>query len=353
MSAFTNKNILIRADSSSQIGSGHVMRMLVLAQLLRDKGANITFASRICEGSLDELIKTKGFSVRVIAPSAPIAFDATNYASWLGGDASEDLHQSFGRDFYDAVIVDHYGAGWDWQCRASEFTRCLVVMDDEAVNKIHADIVINQNHYFEPDDLYKDLVTANTKCLIGPDYALLHPSFAEARRGATTRKAIEPLLVMMGGADPCNVSSRIAEALNAHWNVTFVVGSAYRNASMLRSICEKKDFKVLQNINNVAEIMVSSGFCIGAGGSASWERCCLKLPSALFSLAQNQREIIRNLNAAEVAIDLGSPENFDFDSINELLEIDSSRLSSMSEKASLLCDGQGAERVVQELSGYI
>ena len=39
-------NIIIRTDSSTQIGTGHLMRCLTLADKLRQKGTQISFICR-------------------------------------------------------------------------------------------------------------------------------------------------------------------------------------------------------------------------------------------------------------------------------------------------------------------
>jgi len=52
--------IVFRTDSSIYIGTGHIMRCLVLAQLLRESGNDIQFCIREQEGSLLELLISKG-----------------------------------------------------------------------------------------------------------------------------------------------------------------------------------------------------------------------------------------------------------------------------------------------------
>ena len=56
--------VYFRVDASTQVGSGHVMRCLTLADRLRDLGSNVGF---ICKESPENLIdfirETGGFAV--------------------------------------------------------------------------------------------------------------------------------------------------------------------------------------------------------------------------------------------------------------------------------------------------
>jgi len=55
--------ITFRVDASVQIGSGHVIRCLTLAQALCDRNAECTFICRELNGNLISLIKERGFTV--------------------------------------------------------------------------------------------------------------------------------------------------------------------------------------------------------------------------------------------------------------------------------------------------
>lgn len=61
--------IAFRADASLQIGTGHVMRCLTLADALAASGADCQFICRTHEGNLIEFIRGKGY----IAHALPIA----------------------------------------------------------------------------------------------------------------------------------------------------------------------------------------------------------------------------------------------------------------------------------------
>jgi UDP-2,4-diacetamido-2,4,6-trideoxy-beta-L-altropyranose hydrolase len=56
-------NILFRADSSSTIGTGHIMRDLVLAQKYAQKGASIIFATQDLDGNINSKIVEVGYKI--------------------------------------------------------------------------------------------------------------------------------------------------------------------------------------------------------------------------------------------------------------------------------------------------
>jgi len=86
--------------------------------------------------------------------------------------------------------------------------------------------------------------------------------------------------------------------------------------------------------------MLDADLAIGAGGSTSWERCCLGLPTLLYVLAENQRKIAESLEA------LGAVKIVD--NLNENLQNLLNNFSlwqAMSEKAQIICDGAGVKRI--------
>ena len=55
--------VVFRVDASLQMGTGHMMRCLALAQVLKENGENVKFICRKHEGSLIDKIRSSGFNV--------------------------------------------------------------------------------------------------------------------------------------------------------------------------------------------------------------------------------------------------------------------------------------------------
>ena len=347
MAGLAGKKILIRADASPGIGSGHVMRQIVLAEKLRESGAEIIFASRNHGGSNYAVIKERGFTLRLLPPP-PMPFVKEDYASWLGEVPALDVEQSFDGANFNACIIDHYGARADWQNAARKFAGKIIVMDDEGLEKFDCDLLVNQNYFPQGAAFYDGKVPQGCKILQGPEYALLRPEFAKARGGVSARKNLEHLLILMGGNDVYGVGQKIIENLDENIRVTWVTGPQYSGALP----AGKENVTVLKSSNDVAALMANADFCIGAAGTTSWERCCLKLPSALFVLADNQRAIAQNLHDIGAAYNLGDVGAYDFSEIKSLVshyQDDQNALKAMSEKAGALVDGLGAARVCEAI----
>lgn len=98
----------------------------------------------------------------------------------------------------------------------------------------------------------------------------------------------------------------------------------------------------------MAELMVAADLCIGAGGSTTWERCCLGLPGIIVAIADNQIEVTRALADVGHLLFLGKSCDVTAQSlahaVSELLN-DGAALCAMADKSFRLVDGRGAERV--------
>ncbi len=78
-------NVAIRVDASNQIGTGHFMRCLTLADSLRLRGAGVRFTSRNLPAHLREMLSERGHEF-VLLPSASIeaVTDDLPHSRWLG-----------------------------------------------------------------------------------------------------------------------------------------------------------------------------------------------------------------------------------------------------------------------------
>ena len=53
--------VLVRTDASVEIGSGHLMRCLTLADQLRSEDAEVAFACRDLPGGMFDLLQAHGY----------------------------------------------------------------------------------------------------------------------------------------------------------------------------------------------------------------------------------------------------------------------------------------------------
>lgn len=359
-------NIAFRTDASYDIGSGHVMRCLALADVLRLTGATCRFVCRDHPGNLIDFIQQKGFAVRKLAASdCDARANNTPYSAWLGTDWLTDAEQTItalGPDQIDWIIVDHYALDAAWENKICVLCHRLAVIDDLANRRHVCDVLIDQNLGRIQDD-YNDLVHAACEVLTGPRYALLRPEFAHHRERSLARRTtpeFRRLLITMGGVDKNNITSNVLQALkecplHSEFHITVVMGLHAPWIDQVRTEARalQCNTEVLVNVQNMAQLMVESDFVIGAAGSTSWERCVLGLPSLLVILADNQ-QVIANALARAGAAQVTTEQQLadDIKLLITQLSDNPSLLAPMSIKAAQISDGLGANVVAKALSQY-
>jgi UDP-2,4-diacetamido-2,4,6-trideoxy-beta-L-altropyranose hydrolase len=228
-----------------------------------------------------------------------------------------------------------------------------MVIDDLANRPLDADLVLNQNLGEHAID-YAAFVAGDTALLIGPSFALLRPQFAAARhRFGRVRTSVRRLLVFMGGSDAPDVTSFVANALrDVGLPVDIVTGGQYPHGRHLdATVADRKNFAVHRNVADMTPLMLRADLAIGAPGSASWERCCLGLPTVMLTVADNQIRAGAALEAVGAAVNLGW--HAEVDTTRLVLAIrqasDHDRIVAMSIAASAVTDGEGTKRVADAI----
>lgn len=354
-----------RTDASRQIGTGHVMRCLTLADALRERGAQSVFFCRQNEGNLIDLIEQRGHDVTTL-PAPAVGFESGAVvppnAAWLETDWATDAAatcHALGRVYLDWMVVDHYALDRQWEDAMRPHCRRLMVIDDLADRPHECDVLLDQNLGRLASD-YRGLVPERATLLIGPQYALLRPEFAQLRRKSLARRVcpkLKRLLITMGGVDKDNVTGQVLEALQKcqlpeNLQITVVMGSKAPWLEQVSVQAEEMHWpvEVLVAVSEMGRLMAEHDLAIGAAGGTSWERCCLGLPSLVLVQAENQRAgatALQDIGAVITIehIDLIGPI------FSELLASDKGQecLFRLSLAAAGVTDGVGVARVCDEL----
>lgn len=363
--------IIFRTDASIQIGTGHVMRCLTLADALTASGAECIFICREHKGNLIKQIRQRGYLVMGLSADAIentfsdlVASDKFNHYGWLGSDWTTDAVETklgIGESIVDWLIVDHYAIDAHWERALRSTCRKLMVIDDLADRQHDCDLLLDQNLGRITSD-YSSLVPNDCIVLAGPHFALLRPEFAEFRdyslRRRTTSK-IENLLITMGGVDQSDATGKILEALRGcslpdDCEITVIMGldAPWLNHVNMLAVQMPWLTKVKVNVQNMAELMSNSDLAIGAAGTTSWERCCLGLPTLIVVLAENQIEVADSLAYNGCAKVLGTPDavSKNLRSLLRMLTVDN-EMYQMSQSARTITDGQGVDRIKRIILG--
>lgn len=319
--------IVFRTDASADIGSGHVMRCLTMAQALAAQGHATTFlSSDETPETVPALVKS-GFDIK---PS-----EATPECDWL--------------------IVDHYGLDAGYESAARDWAKKIAVIDDLADRPHECDLLIDTTYGRSPED-YKSLVPEkNCHLLCGSEYALLRPQFAQARPASLARSdgSLNRILIFFSSTDPHDLTGRSLEALEGldqALSLDVIIGAHHPDKTGLKARAKNSKHSVSfhENVSDMAALMAAADLAIGAGGTTSWERCALGLPAIIIEIVDNQRFLAKKLAEAGVVMNLGWHESVEVQDIEKAVQSFSDTpqtLKDMSAQAAAICDGRGADRV--------
>jgi len=352
--------VAFRVDASLQIGSGHVMRCLTLADALRAIGATCHFLSRGHAGHLLDLIRRRGHVAHELPIVSGLAdADGTAHARWLGCDWRTDADQSaavLDGLAADWLVVDHYALDARWEEAMTRPGRCLMAIDDLADRRHACELLLDQNLGRQPGD-YAGLVPAACQVLAGPRYALLRPEFAALRPRSLARRRqaeLKHVLVSMGGVDQDNATGRVLDVLRGcdlpdGFRLTVIMGGKAPWLDAVRAQAGQMPWPadVLVDISDMAVRMMEADLAIGAAGGTAWERCCLGLPALMIVLADNQWPGARALAASGAAWLVGTPEDIVAELPAQIAHLrNAATLAGMSGHASAVTDGEGLARVM-------
>lgn len=360
--------IAFRADASVQIGTGHVMRCLTLADALRAEGAECHFLCRDLPGNLSASVRDWGHACHLLPAPDELEDDgATEHSAWLGVTRARDADES--RAVLeplrpDWLVVDHYALDDEWERALRPVVTKLMAIDDVA-DRIHdCNLLLDQNLGRASSD-YDGLVPAACERLIGPHYALLRSEF-RARRAESlahrTNGHVDHMLVSLGGVDQDNVTGDLLDALSkehlpAGCRITVVLGSSapWKKEVSRQVAAMSVPAELRIGVSDMAGLMAEADLAIGAAGSSAWERCCLGLPTLLLVVAGNQVGAARALEKAGAAIHVTSDRAALHEGLRKALADATSplRLTQMSEAAAGLVDGEGAPRVSRRIADKV
>lgn len=348
------------------------MRCLTLAQSLAARGAEIAFASTAHPGNTAHRISGAGYRLHLLEPvgSGPQEFAPGRpvHAAWLGCSWNEDAAQSLEVLLQGGplawLVVDHYAldAPWERALRDAHQLRFgvplrILAIDDLADRSHDCDVLLDQNHHDSPASRYCNLVPPDALMLLGPTYALLRPEFRVARERMKLRSGdVKRIMISLGGIDRENWTGVAIDVLKdfRDLSVDVVIGENHPMKDTITSDCRKLGFICHVQTPSISRVMAEADLAIGAGGSATWERCCLGLPSIAISVAPNQVALSQSLADVGGCVHLAGDHLTPGDLRGTLIELmaDPDRRSSLSKVSSELVDGLGTDRVVDVMYAH-
>lgn len=321
--------------ASPQIGGGHVLRCLALADAFRRLGIESRFATDRLTRDTVALLDASPFTVIETSPANAHRHE----------EARDTDIVVFDGYTFDRVVED------PWQ----PFAKLRLVIDDLA-NRPHACDVLVDHAAGTVAAEYADLVPAGCTVLAGPTYALLRPEFLAARPGALARRgaaAPRRVMIAMGLTDVGGITRHAVEGVRRAGlglEIDVVTGQTAVSLPWLRAEAGAGTLRLHVDVEAaaMARLMVEADIAIGGGGGTGLERCCVGLPSLVILLADNQQPGVSSLVQAGAVTLIGTLEEATPERIAGSLAAhanDRSGLEAQARAAAAVVDGEGANRV--------
>lgn len=338
-------HVVFRADADWKTGGGHVRRCLSLAEQLAAAGWKCSFACR--KGAVETVpaLATSGHDLLV-----------------LEGRESQEAHGLLERwpAGVDWLVVDHYGRDARFERACRNWADSILVIDDLADRPHDCDVLLDQSPGRTAND-YGRLVPKEAEVLIGSDFALMRSQFASRRDEALARRRkggeAGRILVSVGAADSYDLTVAILRGLaqvDSKIAIDVVVGAAWPNLAAVQECADAlpHDVAIHRDVDDMAGLMIASDLAVGCGGSTTWERCCLGLPTLIIMSANNQQAIATDLDRLGAVKFIGAYCNVGPSMVASAaakIVHDGPALQAMAEKAAAVCDGNGAVRLVERM----
>lgn len=311
--------VLFRTGGSHEIGLGHLLRCVALAEAFEARGADCRFA-----GDIPEFLRER------LPGGDPLSVPG-GLADWGNRPFAAAAEAS------DVLVTDLYDIGADWHERSPV---PVVAISDPPLPELACDMLVLPATFRAPDGV---------AALTGPRHTLI-------RSGIRTRRAAPKtgtrLLVSGGGGNDSGLTARILRALDGESDlrrlpVTVVTGLLAEAAKTeIRALtATMPGVTVKSRVTDMAALTAGHDIAIGTPAGAALERCCLGLAQILIPIAENQLALAEDLASAGAALCLptGASEA-DIASALRLLLEDPDRRAAMAQAGFGLIDGNGAIR---------
>ncbi len=336
------RRVLFLADCGPRAGGGHVMRCLSLAGALLDRGAACAMAAtpsttQVLDAFADQRLD------RLEVPQAPpeelVERVRTAGEAWRA----------------DLVAVDHYRL----EARHERGLGVPVAVIDDLADRPHDCRLLVDPGLGRSAGDYAALVPPGACVMTGPGHALLAPAYAAARPAALAarRAGARPrrLLVSLGLMDLGGITGKVLGLLRpslGDLQIDVVVGGQAPTLPALMALAADGRFRLHVDSREMAALIAAADIGVGAGGSSTWERAALGLPSISLVLADNQAGLTQELDrlGACLAVDArGGAVGVALAEAFDNLLADGAVRRRLSDTSAALCDGGGATRVAEAI----
>jgi len=339
--------LVIRADASVSIATGHVMRCLALGQAWQDAGGIAVFAMAESTAAIDARLCSEGMEIVQLKASPNSVQDACDVS-----ELAHDRHAAW-------VVVDGYRFDSEYQRNLKNAGLKLLFIDDLGqCDRYFADLVLDQNVH-ACERMYASRASY-TQLLLGPRYVMLRREFQARREWRREIPAIaRKLLITMGGSDPDNLTFRLIEALPKirvpHLEITVVAGGSNPQLTALRRTVAglRMPIRLVGNADDMPELVAQSDISVICAGGTLWELMYMGCATLSYFRTPTQQQIIAELNGLGAVHGMGWVGGFEQDSLAHAVEeliVRQDRREKMAQLGRKLVDGEGIGRILDSVA---
>lgn len=357
--------IYIRADANPNIGMGHIMRCLSIADAFHRLGSSPVFL--LADENVLPIITDRGHKAIVF------------HSDYKNMEAELPLWKSQGIFSADLIIVDSYFAteGYLKPLKAKVGkTGKLVYLDDLVSYPYPVDILVNYNAYAKLsayESLYESAMTDMPQFILGCSFAPLRSMF----RGVSKKKQPEKvrnILISTGGSDGLHLTVSLICALLKKESKNqsifhFLLGTMNTDKDEIRALVQGKNNLILhENVSDMRGLLEMMDLAVSAAGSTLYEICACGVPLMTYTIADNQipgaeafcslglamnigdlRELAAAGSSAAVSGRLAASAVEQIVSAVEERSLDHKWRMEVGHKMQEMIDGFGADRMVKKI----
>ena len=342
-------NLAIRADSSENIGTGHIVRCVSLAKELRKSGIKVYFISKNYKGNILKLVKKNKFLLTKLDQFLSIKEDIS---------ATSKILEKYK---IDSLILDNYNLNSIWEKSIKKKLKKLIVISDSDKNHF-CDILINYNILQNKKKYFLNNNKSATRVFFGLRYAILNDEYQKIKKKINIKKKLKKINIFFGGfKESLELLEIVIDIMSSkalrRIKLDIIPGLNQKITKTINyKLNNRGNYNIHQNLPSLAKVIKNADLGIGCGGTANLERLCLGIPSVVFLAAKNQELLGNALAKKDFIIKVKKKNNLinkkHLSSIIKKIYKNQSILEKYSKKNKLLVDGLGSKRIAGAILGY-
>ncbi|MEH6710861.1 UDP-2,4-diacetamido-2,4,6-trideoxy-beta-L-altropyranose hydrolase [Paraglaciecola polaris] len=273
--------IIFRVDAGADIGLGHLMRCLSLAQGLVTRGVRVFFA--VGRNSVAHCQSRSDWVGEI-----HLVVSTSLY------DEYQELQQLCVKEKADWLILDGYQFDFNYR-KSLNLNACkLAMLDDGQLIKAHIEdsqLAMIVNWASGAEALTYRKLAPNAQCCTGASYRVLRQEFYQVKTLPFDKR--NRLIITFGGSDP----SQLTLPLLKHFDdsfirlpITIITGSGYQHLDALSDLIKQSPLSVehFHDCQHVASVFQQARLVVSAAGASQFELLHCAAPSILVVTADNQ-----------------------------------------------------------------